>query len=120
VFILQLHISVSSPPPSGQHLERRWKSNVFFFHGATVHSGPRSRHYRDFTITHTHTHTHTQYDLSGRVISPTQDLYVTKHSKKRDIHDLDGIRTHNTSKRAAADPRLGVCTVRITLGDLRL
>jgi hypothetical protein len=30
----------------------------------------------------------------------------TLHLQETDIHDLGGIRTHNPSKRAAADPRL--------------
>jgi hypothetical protein len=30
----------------------------------------------------------------------------TQHSQETDIHALVGIRTHNPSKRAAADPRL--------------
>jgi hypothetical protein len=36
-----------------------------------------------------------------------KDLYMTTHNiHKTDIHDPSGIRTRNTSKRAAADPRL--------------
>jgi len=30
----------------------------------------------------------------------------TQHSKETDVHDPGGIRTHNPSKQAAADPRL--------------
>jgi hypothetical protein len=42
------------------------------------------------------------------VISPTQRPLPdnTRHSQETDNHDRGGIRTHNPSKRAAADPRL--------------
>jgi len=33
----------------------------------------------------------------------------TQHSQEIDIHSSGGIRTHNLSKRAAADPRLRSC-----------
>jgi hypothetical protein len=51
---------------------------------------------------------YTRYDSSGRVISPSQRPLpdITQHSQETDIHALGGIRTHNPSKRAAADPRL--------------
>ena len=46
--------------------------------------------------------------LVGRVISPTHRPLPdnTQHPQKTNIHAPGGIRTHNTSKRAAADPRL--------------
>jgi hypothetical protein len=52
---------------------------------------------------------HLAYDSSGRVISPTQGPLPdnTKHSQETDIHAARGIQTHNPSKPAAADPRLG-------------
>jgi hypothetical protein len=45
---------------------------------------------------------------SGRVISPTQRSLSdnTQHSQRTDTHVFGGIRTRNTCKRAAADPRL--------------
>ena len=51
---------------------------------------------------------HTQWDSSGRVISPTQRPPPdnTQHSQHTNIHASGGIRTHNPSKEAAADPRL--------------
>jgi len=58
---------------------------------------------------HDHTQTHrTRYDSSGQVISPTQRPLTdnTQHSQQTDIRAPGGIRTHNPSKRAAADPRL--------------
>jgi hypothetical protein len=60
-------------------------------------------HYREFTITQAH---HTQQDSSGEQINPTQNPLPdkTQHSKT-DIHAFGGIRTHNPSKRAAAELR---------------
>ena len=61
---------------------------------------------------HEHTQTHSNwYDSSGSVISPTQRPLPdkTQHSHQRDIHAPGGIRTHNPSKQAAADPLLRPC-----------
>ena len=80
--------------------------SIFFYHGAAISSGPRPPHYRGFVITLIQTH-HTRQDSSGRVISPTQrPLPDTQHSLQTEIHAPGGIRTHNPSKQAAADPRL--------------
>ena len=48
-------------------------------------------------------------DSSGRVISSSQRPipYNTQHTQHTDIHASGGIRTHNLSRRAAADLRLG-------------
>ena len=46
---------------------------------------------------------HTLYDSPGRVIGPMQG---TLTAPETDIHAPGRIRTRNTSKRAAADPRL--------------
>ena len=56
---------------------------------------------------HTTTH-HIRFDSSGRVISPPHRPLPanTQHSQQTDIHAFGKIRTHNPSKRAAADPRL--------------
>ena len=56
---------------------------------------------------HTTTH-HSRWDSSGRVISPSQRPVPdnTQHSQQTNIHALGGIRTHNLSRRAAADLRL--------------
>jgi hypothetical protein len=61
---------------------------------------------------HGHTQTlHTQLDSSGRVIGLTQRPLPdnTQHSQEIDIQALAGIRTHNSSKRGAAEPRLRRC-----------
>ena len=51
---------------------------------------------------------HTQRRTSGRVISSSQKplLDNTQHSQQKDRHDPDGIRTHNLSRRTAADLRV--------------
>jgi hypothetical protein len=78
---------------------------LFIFNGSKAPWGPKPPHYRDFTITLRHiTLGRTPLDeWSAR----RTDLYLTKHNThKRDIHVTGGIRTHDPSKRAAADPRL--------------
>jgi len=56
---------------------------------------------------HTTTH-HSRKDFSGRVISSSQRPLPdnTQHSQQTNIHASGGIRTHNRSRRAAADLRL--------------
>ena len=50
---------------------------------------------------------HTRKDASGREIVPSQRHLPAQHTTLTiDIHELGGIRTHNFSKQAAADPRL--------------
>ena len=51
---------------------------------------------------------HYRQDSSERAISPSQRPPPdnTQHSQETDIHTIDGIRTHNLSRRAAADLRL--------------
>ena len=69
-------------------------------------SGPRPPHYRRFMITLRHTTL--SVGLPGRVIRPTQRSLSdnTQQSQQTDIHAPGGIRTHNSSKRAAEDQRL--------------
>ena len=56
---------------------------------------------------HTTTH-HSWWDSSGRVISSSQRPLPdnTQHSQQTNIHDPGGIRTHDLSRRAAADLHL--------------
>jgi len=56
---------------------------------------------------HTTTH-HTRLDSSGRVISSSQRpiLDNTKHSQQTNVHADGVIRTHNLSRRVAADLHL--------------
>ena len=58
-----------------------------------------------FTLSDTHTHTHSVVLLctSDR---PVAETYTSQHSQETDIHTPGGIRTHNPSKRAAADQLL--------------
>ena len=58
-------------------------------------------------LDHTTTH-HRPQDSSGRVISSSQRPLRdnTQHSQQTDINAPDGIRTHNLSRRTAADLRL--------------
>jgi len=63
-----------------------------------------------YSLLRCHDHTQTRYprrDPSGRVIGPSQRPVPdnTQHPQQTDIPAPGGIRTHNTSKRAAADPR---------------
>ena len=75
---------------------------IFFFgaqppvgNGLLVHEVSRS---------HTTTH-YSRYDSSGRVISSLQTPLPddTQHSQQTDIHTPGRIRTHDRSRRAAAD-----------------
>jgi hypothetical protein len=69
-------------------------------------TGPVPLHYRGFTITFRHTTLGRL--LSGQVMEPTQRPLPdnTQRSQEANIHVLGGVRTHNASKRAVADPRL--------------
>jgi hypothetical protein len=76
--------------------------------GSTALRGPRPP---QFSRLHDHTQTHhTRYDSSGRVIGQSQKPLPdnTQHSQETDIHAPGGIRTHNPSKRAAADPLISI------------
>ena len=61
----------------------------------------------DVSISHTTTN-HSRQDSSGRVISQLQKLLPanTQHSQQTNIHASGGVRTHNLSRRTAADLRL--------------
>ena len=62
----------------------------------------------DVSSIHTTTR-HTRYDSSGRGISSSRPVpNNTQHSQETNIHAPGGIRTHNLSKRAAAELRLGL------------
>ena len=60
-------------------------------------------------VSRSHTATyHSRYGSSGRVISSSQRPLPddTQHSQQTNIHAPGGIRTHDLSRRAAADLRL--------------
>ena len=78
---------------------------VIFSFGATVpHQWARGLLIHEISRSHTTTH----HSRPGRVISPSQRPLPdnTQHSQQTDIHAPGGIRTHNLSRRAAADLRL--------------
>jgi hypothetical protein len=72
----------------------------FFFCGSTVLLDPGRFKYRSFLELFKH-----MVGLLGRVISPSQGLYLrrtTQHRKTRtNIHALSGIRTHDPSTQPA-------------------
>jgi hypothetical protein len=88
------------------HIPSRRTQTRILSYGATSPGGPGPSHYRGFTITLRHT-PHS-VGLLRTLISPTQRTLPnnTQHSKETDLHAPVGIRTHNPSKRLAADPRL--------------
>jgi hypothetical protein len=74
-----------------------------------IPKGPGPPYFLGFTITHTQTHTHTTRGRTplNELSVHRRDLYLnTQHSQDTSIHVSGGIRTHNPSKRAVADPRL--------------
>ena len=75
-----------------------WHNSPPVGHGLLIH---------EVSVPHTTTH-HSRYDSSGLVISSSQRFLPdnTQHSQQTNIHDQGGIRTHNLSRRAAADLRL--------------
>ena len=79
---------------------------LFFYHGSTAPSGPGTPHYRGFTITLRHT----TFDRTplDEWSARRRDLYLTTHSthNRQTSMPPGGIRTHNLSRRAAADLRL--------------
>ena len=75
-------------------------------HGATAPSGPGPPHYRGLMITLRRTTLGTA--PPEKVISLTQTSLPenTQRSEGANIHAFGGVRTHNASKREAADPSL--------------
>jgi hypothetical protein len=97
------------------HCVRWWLHNItnvlsFFSNGSTAPWGPRPPHFSRL-----HDHTRFRHTTLGRTPldegpALRRDLYPTTHNThKRQTsmpYALGGIRTHNPTKRAAADPRL--------------
>ena len=75
-----------------------WRDSPPVGQGLLIHEVSRS---------HRTTH-HSRQDSSGRVISSSQRPLSdnTQHSQQTNIHASGGIRTHNLSRRAAANLRL--------------
>jgi hypothetical protein len=76
-----------------------------FFHGATAPSGPGPPHCQGFTSHLDTTHAVGLLWTSDRPVAETTPDN-TQHSQETDIHAPGGIRTSNSSKLAAAYPRL--------------
>ena len=78
-----------------------------FVFGATAPKWARASSFLRFSRSHTTTH-HIRSDSSRRVISSSQRPLAdnTQHSQQTDIRVLGEIRTHDLSRRAAADLRL--------------
>ena len=82
-----------------ERVQSRKKCN-FFYHGATVASGPGPPHYRGFTITLKHgTLGRTPLDECSRPDN-------AQRTQLTHIHAFGGILNRNPSKREAADPSL--------------
>jgi hypothetical protein len=83
-------------------------SLLCFFNRSTAPWGPMPPH---FSRLHNHTlFRHTTLGTTPLDEGPARrrDLYLTthkNHKRQTDIHASGGIRTHDPSKRAAADPR---------------
>jgi hypothetical protein len=75
---------------------------MFFFNGLTAPRGPRPPH---FSRLHDHTFLDTPHSVGLLWTSDQQRPDNTQHSQQTDIRAPGRIRTHNPSKRAAADPR---------------
>jgi len=78
----------------------------FFFHGSKALEG-LGLHIVEVSRLHSDKpHSAGILCTSDRPVTETSPLLTThtKHSQERDIHAPDEMRTHNPSKRAAADP----------------
>ena len=80
---------------------------IFFFSVALRPNAGHGLLILEVSRSHTTTH-HSRQDSSGRVISSPQRPLPdsTQHSQQTNIHAPGGIRTHDLSRRAAADLRL--------------
>jgi hypothetical protein len=59
-----------------------------------------------FSLDHTQTHTTVGKTPLAEGSARRRDLYLATETQEKKIHAPGGIRTHNPSKRSAADPRL--------------
>jgi len=88
-----------------QKLEGGVRENFWIYvHGANSHGRPRLPHYPGFTITLGHTTIGSTPLDEWSALRPPPDK--AHHSLQIGSHAPAGIRTHNSSKRAAAHPRL--------------
>jgi hypothetical protein len=79
--------------------------NTEWMNGVKTSSGPRSPHYRNFTITLRHT-TLDRTPLDDWSARRTDLVLLTHITHTREFYTPGGIPTPNPSKRAPVDPRL--------------
>ena len=77
--------------------------SVVFFHGSTALVGLCLVIVK---VSRSHSDTPHSVGLLWASDRPAAETHNTQHSQETDIHALDGIRTRNPSKRAAAEPSL--------------
>jgi len=78
-----------------------------FVCGATAPSGPGPPHTWGFYITHNDAPQSVGLLwTSDQLVEETSTWQHTQHSQQTNVHALDGIRTHNLSRRTATDLRL--------------
>jgi len=78
-----------------------------FVFGATVPSGPGPPHSRAYETTHNDAPQSVGLLwTSEQLVAETSTWQHTQHSQQTNIHANGGIRTHNLSRRAAADLNL--------------
>jgi hypothetical protein len=89
---------------AGQNTQYSTIKEIFFLVALWPNAGHRLLSL-EVSISHITTH-HSRLDSSGRVISSSQRLLpdYTQHSQQTNIPALGSIRTHNLSRRGAADP----------------
>ena len=106
-----------------------FKPSLFVF-GATTPRWPEPSHSRGFYITHNDASQAVGLLwMSGQLVAETSTWQHTQNSQHTNVHVPSGIRTHNLSRRAAADLRLrprghwdrlltlvGLSNHRVTLG----
>ena len=85
------------------------RNNIYIYFFPVVLRPNTSKGLLILEVSRSRTTTHqSRQDSSGRVTSPSQRplLDNTQHSQQTNIHAPGGIRTHDLSRRAAADLRL--------------
>ena len=83
-----------------KHQNKYSYTDFFSPHGALAPGGPEPPYYRGFTITLRHT----TFRFLWASDQPDAETSIT--TPTTNIHAPGGIRTHNPSKQAAADPAL--------------
>jgi hypothetical protein len=103
--LIFVHVEVTND--NAFNLRDHVLQDFFFVFGAAAPLEGHVLLIHEVSRSHTTTH-HSRWDCSGRVISSSQRPLPDKrqHSQQTNIHDPGGIRTHDPSRRAAADLHL--------------